>query len=116
MPTYEYECLACEATFERFQPMSAPPVRTCPECGKRRARRKISGGGGLLFKGSGFYINDYRKPEPSAKTDAEPAKPAVQADKPAVQAAKPAAETKPSGDPKPSVDAKKGGGKEKLSA
>lgn len=107
MPTYEYECLACKANFERFQGMSEPAVRTCPECGKRKVRRKISGGAGLLFKGNGFYITDYRKPgySESAKSEAEPAKPAAQAEKPAAEAK-----------PKPSVDTKKGGGKEKLSA
>lgn len=78
MPTYEYECLACKATFERFQSMSETPVQSCPECGKRRARRKIGGGAGLLFKGSGFYITDYRGSDyaAKAKSDGDAAKPA----------------------------------------
>ncbi|NJD09179.1 MAG: zinc ribbon domain-containing protein [Gemmatimonadetes bacterium] len=58
MPTYEYRC-ADGHTFERFQRISDPPVETCPECGAA-AERVLSGGGGLLFKGSGFYITDYR--------------------------------------------------------
>ena len=61
MPTYEYKCAACDHAFERFQKISDRPVRTCPECGKRRVRRLISAGGGLLFKGPGFYATDYRK-------------------------------------------------------
>jgi putative FmdB family regulatory protein len=58
MPTYEYRC-ANGHTFERFQRMTEPPVDTCPECGAA-AQRVLSAGAGLLFKGSGFYITDYR--------------------------------------------------------
>lgn len=61
MPTYEYKCSACDHVFERFQKISDRPVRTCPECGKRRVRRLISSGGGVVFKGPGFYATDYRK-------------------------------------------------------
>lgn len=60
MPTYDYRCRACEHTFERFQSITAKPVRRCPECGKNQVERLISGGAGLIFKGSGFYITDYR--------------------------------------------------------
>jgi putative FmdB family regulatory protein len=60
MPTYDYECGACEHAWELFQPMSAKPVRKCPECGKLKAERLIGTGGGILFKGSGFYETDYR--------------------------------------------------------
>lgn len=60
MPTYEYKCKACDHTFEKFQSMSAKPVRKCPACGKMKVERLISGGAGLIFKGSGFYITDYR--------------------------------------------------------
>ena len=59
MPTYEYRCPACGTDFEKFQKMSDPPVAECPDCGAA-AERRISGGSGLLFKGSGFYITDYR--------------------------------------------------------
>ncbi len=59
MPTYEYLCANGHA-FERFQKMTDPPVDTCPTCGAA-AQRKISGGQGLIFKGSGFYITDYGK-------------------------------------------------------
>jgi len=59
MPTYEYRCGDCGRDFERFQRMSDEPRAPCPECGTR-AERLISGGAGLLFKGEGFYITDYR--------------------------------------------------------
>ena len=61
MPTYEYVCLKCGKEFELFQPMKDEPLKVCT-CGKKgRVRRKISGGGGLIFKGTGFYATDYRK-------------------------------------------------------
>ena len=67
MPTYEYVCEACGHEFERFQKISADPVRKCPECGRRKVRRRISAGGGLVFKGPGFYATDYRKERPRAE-------------------------------------------------
>lgn len=60
MPTYEYLCEACEHRFELFQPITAEPVRVCPECGRRKVRRLIGPGAAILFKGSGFYQTDYR--------------------------------------------------------
>jgi putative FmdB family regulatory protein len=59
MPTYEYQCPAGHQ-FEKFQKMTDKPRAKCPVCGKM-ATRKISGGAGLVFKGSGFYITDYGK-------------------------------------------------------
>jgi putative FmdB family regulatory protein len=59
MPTYEYRCAACGHDFEKFQKMSEPPVAECAQCGAT-AERRMSAGAGLLFKGSGFYITDYR--------------------------------------------------------
>jgi putative FmdB family regulatory protein len=59
MPTYEYRCPECGNEFEKFGRMSDPPVQECPRC-HAEAQRKISGGAGLVFKGSGFYITDYR--------------------------------------------------------
>ena len=59
MPTYEYRCPECGADFEKFQRMSDEPGAECPQCGAA-AQRRLSGGAGLLFKGSGFYITDYR--------------------------------------------------------
>jgi len=59
MPTYDYECAKCGHTFEAFQSISAEPLTKCPEC-KGKVNRLISAGGGVLFKGSGFYQTDYR--------------------------------------------------------
>lgn len=59
MPTYEYECTACGHAFERFQGINDDPIATCPEC-SGRVRRLISRGGGLVFRGPGFYATDYR--------------------------------------------------------
>src|SRR2546423_4216420 len=71
MPTYEYKCDACGHQFERFQSIMADPVRRCPECGKAKVRRLISSGAGLIFKGSGFYITDYRDKSYADKAKAE---------------------------------------------
>jgi len=60
MPTYEYECQDCSHTFERFQSITAKPLRRCPVCGGR-LRRLIGAGAGVIFKGSGFYETDYKR-------------------------------------------------------
>ena len=67
MPTYEYHCSKCEHEFEYFQSIKDKPLTTCPKdkCklktwGKGKVRKKIGAGAGLIFKGSGFYITDYR--------------------------------------------------------
>ena len=73
MPTYEYECTACGHEFEMFQSIKAEPTKSCPKCKKAKAQRRISGGGGLIFKGSGFYCNDYRKSS-SAPSTSKPKK------------------------------------------
>ena len=59
MPTYQYRCDHCGHEFEEFQSMTEDPIDVCPKC-QGKPRRLISGGAGLLFKGSGFYITDYR--------------------------------------------------------
>jgi putative FmdB family regulatory protein len=89
MPTYEYECPEGHL-FEKFQKMTDKPRAKCPRCG-RAATRKISGGAGLVFRGTGFYITDY------GKDGKGPRKP--ETEKPAAEA-KPAAESK-SGEAKP---------------
>lgn len=60
MPTYEYACPKCGYTFEQFQSMSEAPLKKCPKCKKTGVKRLIGGGAGLIFKGSGFYITDYK--------------------------------------------------------
>lgn len=70
MPTYDYKCLACDVRFEKFQGITAPPIEECPEC-SGKVKRLIGAGAGLIFKGSGFYITDYRSDgyKESAKKD-----------------------------------------------
>ena len=74
MPTYEYECQKCQHHFEVVQSMRDAPKRTCPKC-RGRVKRLLGTGAGLIFKGSGFYITDYRKPgyKEAAKKDTTPA-------------------------------------------
>ena len=59
MPTYEYKCDSCGYLFEEFQSISDKPIEKCPKCNSK-VRRLIGGGNGFIFKGSGFYITDYR--------------------------------------------------------
>jgi putative FmdB family regulatory protein len=72
MPTYEYKCPKGHLFEKTFPRISNQRFAKCPTCGKR-AERQISGGAGLVFKGSGFYQTDYKnKPEPSEKTEKTP--------------------------------------------
>ncbi|HET6250593.1 MAG TPA: FmdB family zinc ribbon protein [Tepidisphaeraceae bacterium] len=102
MPTYEYKCNNCGYKFEKFHSITSPAIRKCPQCGKNAVERLISAGGGLIFKGSGFYITDYRdaaytdkakaeseKSEAPAKADGADAKPAAEAKSDAKAEAKP---------------------------
>ncbi len=79
MPTYEYKCSACGHGFEEFQSISAKPVRKCPQCGKLAVNRLISAGGGVIFRGSGFYETDYRSEnyKAEAKKESNNGKPAT---------------------------------------
>jgi putative FmdB family regulatory protein len=79
MPTYEYECSKCQHHFEKYQPITAKALTVCPKdlCprktwGKGKVKRAVVTGGGLIFKGSGFYITDYRSEgyKAAAKKDA----------------------------------------------
>ena len=60
MPTYDYECDKCGKKFEKFQKMSDELLKKCPDCGGK-VHRLIGTGSGIIFKGSGFYENDYKK-------------------------------------------------------
>jgi len=89
MPTYEYECTKCKKTFEAFQSMKDEAYKTCPKekCqmkswGKGKVKRLLGAGAGLIFKGSGFYITDYRSEgyksaakSDSSKSDSSSSKP-----------------------------------------
>jgi len=70
MPTYDYRCLECETEFEKFQGITEDPIEECPDC-NGKVKRLIGAGAGLIFKGSGFYITDYRSDgyKESAKKD-----------------------------------------------
>jgi len=73
MPTYDYECSACGNQWELFQSITAKPLKKCPACRRPTARRLIGTGAGLIFKGSGFYITDYRSDsyKQAAKSESE---------------------------------------------
>lgn len=81
MPTYEYQCDACEHNFDEFQSMSEKPLKKCPKCGKSKLRRVFGTGAAVLFKGSGFYQTDYRSEsyKAGAKAEADRQKPATDA-------------------------------------
>lgn len=108
MPTYEYICDACGLEFEKFQSMTAAPIKICPDCGKKKVRKLISTGAGLIFKGSGFYITDYRDQgyKDKAKSESGEAKSDTKSDaKPAeTKAESPKKETKSESKPKKKKD------------
>ncbi len=66
MPTYEYKCPKCGTRFERVQKITDPPRARCPKC-RARAERQLSGGAGIVFKGSGFYVTDYKRADEKKK-------------------------------------------------
>jgi len=71
MPTYEYSCDHCGHKLEILQKITDPSLNTCHSCGQDTLRRGPGGGIGLVFKGSGFYITDYKKSAPSPKKQEE---------------------------------------------
>ena len=70
MPTYQYRCPTCGHEFEEFQAMSDEPISVCPKC-QGKTHRVITGGVGLIFKGTGFYITDYKKKSGGDGSDKE---------------------------------------------
>jgi putative FmdB family regulatory protein len=104
MPTYDYECQKCGHRFEKFQSISDPPVKTCPECKARKVKRLIGTGAGIIFKGSGFYATDYRSDgyRRAARSDSSGS------DSGAKDAAKPAAKAPGKKDGKAGSGKKKG--------
>jgi putative FmdB family regulatory protein len=68
MPTYEYRCKSCGYEFEEFQSMSDDVLVICPKCAEPSLKRLMSSGAGLLFKGSGFYLTDYKKSNTSTSS------------------------------------------------
>ena len=114
MPTYDYSCEKCDGTFEIIQSMRDEPLRECPKelCrqkkwGHGKVKRQIGTGAGLIFKGSGFYITDYRSDsyKEAAKKDA-PAAPAAAAEKTtSSKEAKPSTTPAKAGEAKPKKQA-----------
>ena len=94
MPTYEYKCSACGHAFEQFQSITAEPTKRCPQCGKSKVKRLLGTGAGLIFKGSGFYITDYRDSSYAEKAKADSG-PSTGGGTEGGSEAKPAAESKP---------------------
>lgn len=110
MPTYEYHCSKCGKNFDVFQSMKDEAFKTCPEAqcqvvpwGQGQVKRLLGTGAGLIFKGSGFYITDYRSEgyKQAAKKDSGggATKEAPKADKPAAAPSTPSAPASPA--PKP---------------
>ncbi len=103
MPTYEYQCNNCGFQLEELQSFNEPPLVHCPNCDKDTLDRILGGGAGLIFKGSGFYLTDYKKasvnpdskPEPKKKDEKQDGK---KSDSPTPP---PSSDSKPSTDPKP---------------
>ncbi|GAB4324283.1 MAG: zinc ribbon domain-containing protein [Candidatus Sumerlaeia bacterium] len=71
MPTYDYLCRACQHEFEVFHGITEKPPVVCPACGDPNTERLLTGGAGLIFKGSGFYITDYRNPSGRKNSNGE---------------------------------------------
>jgi len=71
MPTYDYQCDACDHEFELFQSITEPVKKKCPECGKPKLRRLFGTGAAIMFKGSGFYQTDYRSDSYKKGAEAE---------------------------------------------
>jgi len=74
MPTYEYQCKDCGFRFEEFQSIADAPLTQCPSC-KGQLVRLLSGGAGLIFKGSGFYITDYKQNKAKGNSGSDVKKP-----------------------------------------
>lgn len=96
MPTYDYVCEGCQHRFEHFQSITSDPLKDCPSCSQPQLRRLIGTGGALIFKGSGFYCTDYKKPT-GAKPDEKALDAKVEKAKDAAQATRSSESTSTSG-------------------
>ena len=103
MPTYEYVCRKCEHRFEKFQSMTAKPIRKCPSCGKTGVQRLIGAGAGIIFKGSGFYQTDYRSDSYKKGSESEKKAPVI----PVSEKKTETKESKPTEKAKPATKSKK---------
>jgi putative FmdB family regulatory protein len=91
MPIYEYQCSNCGHHLEELQSISEPPLEKCPKCGKNTLKKLIGSGAGLIFKGSGFYLTDYKKQSSAPASHSKKEKPKEKKSEPA---AKPKQESK----------------------
>lgn len=105
MPTYEYVCRKCGHEFERFQSMLDQPLKRCPDCKKLGVKRLVGKGAGLIFKGTGFYITDYKKKPTEGKEGGSDSKQAVTASTDSKPSEAKSSETKPAA-AKPAAEAK----------
>ena len=89
MPTYEYLCRTCSHRFETWQKMTEEPLSICPECGGHI--RRVLYAAGVIFKGSGFYVNDHKSEHPAAaKSETKKEEVATNGAKPKSDESKPA--------------------------
>jgi len=92
MPTYAYRCPSCGHEYEQLQKITDKTLAKCPKCGTR-GQRQISGGAGLVFKGSGFYITDYKRAGDKSSSGDKGAKPSGGAAKSKPDTKKPGADS-----------------------
>ena len=81
MPTYQYKCKYCGHELEEFQSIKDDPLTLCPECKTTNLARVMGTGGGLIFKGSGFYLTDYKNVKSSGSPEKKAAKSGGDTDK-----------------------------------
>lgn len=108
MPTYEYQCSACDHRFEQFQSIKDKPLKKCPGCGKPKLERLIGTGGAVIFKGGGFYQTDYRSEsyKKSAEADKAPSATSAASGSTGTDSSKSGSTSSESAKPAPSGDAK----------
>lgn len=104
MPTYEYECDACQHKFDELQSISEKPLKKCPKCKKQKLRRLFGIGAGLIFKGSGFYQTDYRSESYKAAAAADQNSAKAASDKPSTTDTTASAKSDSNGTPAKSAD------------
>ncbi len=102
MPTYQYECRRCGNTFEEFKPITAPSRSRCPKC-RGKVQRLVTGGAGILFKGSGFYATDSRSGRSASRTACEKASAAAAAESKSTAAKKSGGDSPAKTDAKPAA-------------
>ena len=108
MPTYEYQCKACGHTLEEFHSIMVPPLTRCPRCDTDNLVRVMGTGGGLIFRGTGFYLTDYKKSGGSSSGGSSGSKPSGEK-----AAGKPSGESsgsRPSGESSGSTSSEGGSG------